>query len=181
MYEEIYELPTNQGWRRQKFKPIRPARRHSDKIENSFRCQHCGAYVYTLPMFAGVNNRNHCPFCLWSQHVDYIKPGDRMSACKAVMQPIGLTVKAGRDKYSTEIKGELMLIHRCSDCSKLSINRIAADDQAEVLVGVYRDSLIMSEITKNQLFLAEIHLMQATDESTVFLRLYGCYCQGEYK
>ena len=52
-------------------------------MEKGFRCEHCGAYVYTLPMIAGVNNRNHCPFCLWSRHVDYLKPGDRMSACKA--------------------------------------------------------------------------------------------------
>jgi RNHCP domain len=177
MYEEIYELTPNQGKRRQRYKSIRSGRGHANRTEEGFRCQQCGAYVYTMPMLAGVNNRNHCPFCLWSQHVDYIKPGDRMSACKAVMQPIGLTVKAAHDKYSTKIKGELMLIHRCRDCSKVSINRIAADDQVEMLMRVYRDSLTMDEITKYHLNVAKIHLMQAKDERTVLLQLYGCYCQ----
>lgn len=70
-----------------------------------------------------------------------------------------------------------MLIHRCGDCSKLSLNRIAADDQADMLAGVYRASLALDEITINYLHLAKIHLLQANDESAVFLQLYGCYCQ----
>ncbi len=177
MYEEIYELPPNQDWGRRKYTAVRSTRWHQDKAEKGFKCQLCGAYVYTMPGIAGVQNRNHCPFCLWSRHVDYLKPGDRMSACKAVMQPIGLTVKEGRDKYSNNGKGELMLIHRCGDCSKLSLNRIAADDQADMLAGVYRASLALDEITINHLHLAKIHLLQANDESAVFLQLYGCYCQ----
>ncbi len=99
-----------------------------------------------------------------------------MSACKAIMQPIGLTVKQGRGKYITDTTGELMLIHRCSDCNKLSINRIAADDQAEMVAGVYRASLSMDEITLNHLNLAAIHLLQANDESTVFNQPYGRRC-----
>ncbi len=178
MYEEIYELPPNQGWGRRKYKAVRSSRCHPNKAEKSFRCQHCGAYVYTLPMIAGVNHRNHCPFCLWSRHVDYVKPGDRLSACKADMQPIGLTVKEYRNKYTTGTKGELMLIHRCSDCSKLSINRIAADDQTEMVAGVYKASLVLDDSTANHLILSQIHLLQAKDESIVLLQLYGCYCQS---
>lgn len=178
MYEEIYELPPSQGWRRHKSKPFRSAGGRAEKFEMGFRCHHCGAYVYTLPSIAGVNNRNHCPFCLWSRHVDHIKPGDRMSACKAVMQPIGLTVKQGRGKYTTDLSGELMLIHRCSDCDKLSINRIAADDQAEIVTWVYRASLSLDEVTITHLNHARIRVLQAEDERTVYLQLYGCYCQG---
>jgi len=178
MYEEIYELFPNQGRGRQKFKYIRSSRGHQENTETGFRCQHCGAYVYTLPVIAGVQNRNHCPFCLWSRHVDHFKAGDRMSACKAVMQPIGLTVKQGRDKYSTGNNGELMLVHRCSDCSKLSINRVAADDQADTVAWVYRSSLLLDEITVTHLNRANIRLLQAGDERTVLLQLYGCYCQG---
>ena len=61
-----------------------------------------------------------------------------------------------------------MLIHRCSDCSKLSINRIAADDQAEMVAGVFRTSLELDEITLNHLNHAKIHLLQARDEDTVY-------------
>ena len=43
----------------------------------SFRCHHCRADV---PEDApGTRNRNHCPFCLWSRHVD-IEPGDRAAS-----------------------------------------------------------------------------------------------------
>jgi transcription elongation factor Elf1 len=100
MYEEIYRQPPNQGWGRRKSRPTGYTRRQPNTMEKGFRCEYCGAYVYTLPMIAGVNNRNHCPFCLWSRHVDYLKPGDRMSACRAAMQPIGLTVKQTHDKYT---------------------------------------------------------------------------------
>ena len=96
-----------------------------------------------------------------------------MSACKAAMQPIGLTLKQTRDKYVTDKTGELMLIHRCSDCSKLSINRIAADDQAEMVAGVFRASLSVDEITMNHLNHAKIYLLQARDENTVYSQLYG--------
>jgi hypothetical protein len=173
MYEEIYNLPPNQSWGRRKFKSVRSTRRLPNLPEKGFRCQHCGAYVHTLPMIAGVNNRNHCPYCLWSRHVDYLKPGDRMSACKAIMKPIGLTMKQGRDKYMANKTGELMLIHRCSDCSKLSINRIAADDQVEMVAGVYQSSLLLDEITLNHLELAKIYILQAKDEGDIFSQLYG--------
>jgi hypothetical protein len=94
------------------------------------------------------------------------------------MQPIGLTVKVGRNKYTSGTKGELMLIHRCNDCSKVSINRIAADDQTEMVAGVYKASLALDDSTANHLILSQIHLLQAKDESIVLLQLYGCYCQS---
>ena len=42
------------------------------KNDNGFICAHCGKEVEPL----GYTSRNHCPFCLWSLHVD-INPGDR--------------------------------------------------------------------------------------------------------
>ena len=29
-----------------------------------FRCAHCNAIVSSAHMLSGVNNRNHCPYCL---------------------------------------------------------------------------------------------------------------------
>jgi hypothetical protein len=57
------------------------------------------------------------------------------------MRPIGLTLKLGRNKYRRESDGELMLIHQCVDCGTLSINRIAADDDAGTLLEVFESSL----------------------------------------
>ena len=89
-----------------------------------FRCAHCHVLVSSAQLLSGVNNRNHCPYCLWSCHLDLYAAGDRLSACKAPMKPIGLTMKKSRNKYRLEARGELMLIHECVDCKTLSINRM---------------------------------------------------------
>lgn len=173
MYREIYNLPENCGCEKSRLKSTRSSRWRSQTIEKGFTCQHCGAYVYTLPETAGVQNRNHCPFCLWSRHLDYQKAGDRMSACKAVMQPIGLTIKPAHNKYACCQLGELMLIHRCSDCGKLSINRLAADDQSDKIAHIYHASLNLDEETLQHLNEAGIHPLLGRDEFTVVSRLYG--------
>jgi RNHCP domain len=68
-------------------------------IENGFKCVHCHGFVSLASGLSGVRNRNHCPYCLFSRHLDLHAPGDRLSACKALMQPVGLTIKAVRKKY----------------------------------------------------------------------------------
>ncbi len=57
------------------------------------------------------------------------------------MKPTGLTMKKGRNKYRLESGGELMLIHECTECGSLSINRIAADDDSESIMDVFNESL----------------------------------------
>jgi hypothetical protein len=110
-------------------------------INTDFTCQHCGSYVSAARFLAGVGNRNHCPYCLWSRHLDLIKAGDRLAACKAAMRPVGLTLKRSRNKYARTADGELMLVHQCTDCGRISINRIAADDVPEAILEVYEASL----------------------------------------
>lgn len=53
MYEEIYELPPNQGWGRRKYTAVRSTRWRQNNAEKGFKCQQCGAYVYTMPGIAG--------------------------------------------------------------------------------------------------------------------------------
>ncbi len=173
MFEDFNAPPPYDGWggAKQKNKHAYPGRERY--IQTGFTCLHCGAYVLTLPGISGVQNRNHCPFCLWSRHVDHLQAGDRMSACKASMQPIGLALKPGRNKYACRAKGELMLIHRCSECGKLSINRIAADDQAEMVIRIYSVSLALDDETHQDLKLADIQILSSADECTVLDQLYG--------
>ncbi|HSB66229.1 MAG TPA: RNHCP domain-containing protein [Anaerolineales bacterium] len=141
--------------------------------EETFRCLQCDASVYTQPIISGVQNRNHCPYCLCSRHVDHVKSGDRMSACKAIMQPIGLTVKPGRNKYGDTSCGELMLIHRCIECGKLSLNRLAADDQPEKLLEIYDASFELDGSTRYLLTLSGIHILQYNDWMLVIRQLMG--------
>jgi len=105
-----------------------------------FVCMHCGLYVGFDPLFAGVQNRNHCPYCLWSRHLDWRTSGDRLSNCRAAMEPVGLSTKRGRNKYARERDGELMIVHRCSCCGELVANRVAADDSVDEILALFERS-----------------------------------------
>jgi hypothetical protein len=89
------------------------------------------------------------------------------------MQPIGLTIKRSQDKYGKTRLGELMLIHRCNECGKLSINRIAADDLAERLEEIFYASMSLERSLKDQLYANAIHLLQEDEWRLVVTRLHG--------
>ena len=109
---------------------------------NPFSCIHCSLPVSSDPGISGVNNRNHCPYCLWSKHVDLFSPGDRLSACRSPMKPVGLGFKRVHKKYG-DLTGEMVLIHHCLYCDSISINRLAADDDPEQVLNVFLQSVNM--------------------------------------
>lgn len=83
--------------------------------ENSnFICGNCGASVLAL---RNGSYRNHCPFCLYSLHVDH-KPGDRSNLCSGLMRPVG--VKSSK-------KG-MQIVHQCTHCGIEKVNKIAEHD-----------------------------------------------------
>ncbi len=141
--------------------------------EDGFRCKVCQAYVHNLPAYSGVQNRNHCPFCLHSRHLDLERAGDRLSACKATMQPIGLTLKHTRNKYGYAQSGELQLIHRCSDCGHISINRIAADDAPDGLISLLCAFSNLDSPTLQQLVAGGIQPLKCGDAVLVERQLFG--------
>jgi ribosome biogenesis GTPase len=140
-----------------------------------FRCAHCHGIVSSTPILSGVNNRNHCPYCLWSCHLDLFSAGDRLSACKAAMKPIGLTMKKGRNKYQRESRGELMLIHECVECKTLSINRIAADDDSATVIRIFQESLLLDRQIYNRCQENGIVILSAQETEIVHTQLYGRY------
>jgi hypothetical protein len=144
---------------------------HRD-YSGDFRCAHCHVVVSSAHFLSGVNNRNHCPYCLWSRHLDLFTAGDRLSACKGQMKPVGLTMKHGRNKYRLGQRGELMLIHECSECKSLSINRIAADDDPVAIITVFQES------TEDQMYrICEargILMLKSHDSDVLYKQLYGC-------
>ena len=141
----------------------------------NFKCAHCGAVVSSAHQLSGVNNRNHCPYCLSSCHLDLFAAGDRLSACRGLMKPIGLTMKKSRNKYRLESRGELMLIHQCIECEVISINRIAADDDAETVITVFQESLVFHRQPNLLCQAYEILPLCADDVETVEAQLYGQY------
>lgn len=145
--------------------------KYSASSFGDFKCAHCHVIVSSAHILSGVNNRNHCPYCLWSCHLDLYAAGDRLSACKGQMKPVGLTMKMGRNKYRLEGGGELMLVHQCIDCGTLSINRVAADDDSSTIFTVFQESL-GSEIHR----ICEgygILTLRAHDMNALYKQLYG--------
>jgi predicted RNA-binding Zn-ribbon protein involved in translation (DUF1610 family) len=141
--------------------------------ETQFKCVNCGAIVSTDRELAGVNNRNHCPVCLWSKHVDENKAGDRKAICQSKMKPVGLTIKKTRNKYSEGKSGELMLIHRCTGCGKVSINRIASDDSSGALIALYQGQDNLTDEFMLELAAQNIEPLLADDVTIVFSQLFG--------
>ncbi len=102
----------------------RPAvRRRRPNRPEAFRCRHCRTMVGPVP--SGGRHRNHCPVCLHSRHVDERLPGDRLSPCGGKMTPIGRFTRAD---------GEYGLVHRCLSCGVKRQNRIAADDDFDLVL-----------------------------------------------
>ena len=67
--------------------------------DEGFNCKACGKFITVRD--CGTNNRNHCPHCLSSIHLDNI-PGDRSADCGGIMEPISIYVRPD---------GEWALIH----------------------------------------------------------------------
>lgn len=93
--------------------------------EEVFKCRHCHRFVCPLPY--GGHHRNHCPFCLYSRHVDERKSGDRLSTCGASMEPAG---------YFQRPNGEYVVVHHCMGCDEERFNRIAADDDFDLVLAL---------------------------------------------
>lgn len=88
------------------------------KKQEDFICKVCGTKV------KGTGYTNHCPDCLWSEHVDEEVPGDRASDCKGLMEPVGVEIK----------NGEYIIIHRCQKCGKKPRNKTAKEDKFEEIL-----------------------------------------------
>ncbi len=88
-------------------------------IDESFVCEKCGKKVKKL----GYTARDHCPYCLYSKHVD-INPGDRNNSCKGMLKPIGI------EKFKDSFK----IIYLCEKCHKTHKNIMAKDDDMNKII-----------------------------------------------
>ncbi|HTX92517.1 MAG TPA: RNHCP domain-containing protein [Anaerolineales bacterium] len=170
----IFNIPSVGGRTRPRASHSHGARAGRRQTDEGFLCKHCHNYVCSAAALSGVQNRNHCPYCLWSRHLDLIEAGDRLSACKALMRPIGLTFKATNKRYGPG-RGELMLIHLCIECEGLSINRIAADDDPQDVFAVFE---ISSRLDMPSLAVRGILPLTAGDSELVRAQLFGARIGG---
>ena len=90
------------------------------KNDSGFICGNCGKDVPPLK----YSSRNHCPYCLYSLHVD-INPGDRASECRGLMKPFSV---------SPHPQKNYVITHKCLKCGALKNNRSAQDDNVSLLI-----------------------------------------------
>lgn len=143
------------------------ARKIRQEQGGGFKCSHCKQWV-VINEYMGTANRNHCNLCLWSKHVD-VKKGDRLANCQGGMKPIGLTFRI----EDAQKRGEIMLIHDCMGCEKISINRLAADDNEPLTISVYDLSCLMASKTKRMLQEQGIYVADISDYQAVMEQLFG--------
>ena len=126
-----------------------------------FRCTNCNQIVSEEG--GNTSNRNHCPFCGYSLHVDETK-GDRKAECNSKMKPIALAFKS---------KGELCFVHKCLGCGKINYNRIAADDSSDMIKEVFNSSLAIDKSILPSLEINGIKILDREDEKELNKQLYG--------
>lgn len=90
-------------------------------IDEKFTCENCDKNVDKLNYSA----RDHCPFCLYSKHVD-INPGDRQNTCKGMLKPIDI------EKYKDTFK----IIYKCEKCGMIHKNIMAKDDDMNAIIEI---------------------------------------------
>ena len=91
-------------------------------IDENFICENCGKEVVKL----GYTARDHCPFCLYSKHLD-INPGDRASLCKGILEPIAIE-NAKKDMKK--------IVYKCKNCGEIKKNKVANDDNFDKILEI---------------------------------------------
>lgn len=91
------------------------------KLDEGFICENCKKEVTPLK----YTSRDHCPFCLYSKHVD-INPGDRLNECMGLLKPIEI------EKYKNTYK----IVYKCEKCNQIHKNVIAIDDDMDMVIEI---------------------------------------------
>ena len=89
--------------------------------DENFICENCHKKVKPL----GYTARDHCPYCLYSKHVD-INPGDRNNPCKGLLKPIGI------EKFKDTYK----ILYKCEKCHQSHKNIVAKDDDMNAIIKI---------------------------------------------
>ncbi len=99
------------------FLPTKRFQKHAE----DFTCIRCSWSVI------GGGYTNHCPRCLYSQHVD-VQPGDRAADCDGLMEPISI------EPFGQSWK----ILHRCLKCQYERKNKVGESDDFEAILALQR-------------------------------------------
>lgn len=95
----------------------------------SFICKRCHKHVMAV---TNGSYRNHCPFCLYSVHVDN-QPGDRGQECHGLMKPINVVFNS---------KKGFQIVQQCLQCGIKKVNVLALntiqEDNYDLIIQLQR-------------------------------------------
>jgi hypothetical protein len=90
------------------------------------------------------------------------------------MRPIGLTLKDVRvNPFTNRASGELMIVHLCTNCHRVSTNRIAGDDNTYSITSLLEESKKLDSITTNRLQSLSVTLLSENDKEIIRTILFG--------
>lgn len=90
------------------------------------------------------------------------------------MKPIGLSFKRREvNPFTGRTNGDLMIIHECTNCRKISCNRISGDDNTYIIMCVFDESLFLDTERSVGLACMGINLLTQDDQDNVRSALYG--------
>ncbi len=95
-------------------------------IDEQFRCDNCGKLVKPL----GYTARDHCPYCLYSKHLDN-NPGDRSSSCYGLLKPIAIEPSK---------KDDFKIVYVCKKCGCIKKNKKAIDDNLDLIIEIMNEA-----------------------------------------
>lgn len=90
------------------------------------------------------------------------------------MKPIGLMFKHSEvNPFTGRTSGDLMIIHECAYCGKISGNRISGDDCAHIILAVLDESLSIGDSLRARLANSGMYMLTHADTDEVRTALFG--------
>ncbi len=90
------------------------------------------------------------------------------------MQPIAIAFKNYKvNPFTSRGNGELMVIHQCLNCGRVSPNRIAGDDSEYQILSILKESINLNENIAIQLKNLGLELITTINKEEALISLFG--------
>lgn len=95
------------------------------------------------------------------------------------MQPIALAFKNYKvNLFTGKGNGEVMIIHQCLNCGKISPNRIAGDDNEYQVISILNESINLNQNMANLLKNLRLEPITALNKEEALISLFGINYQN---
>lgn len=98
------------------------------------------------------------------------------------MQPIALVFKNYTvNPFTDRGSGELMIIHQCLNCGRISPNRVSGDDNEYQILSVLKESINLNENISIRLKNQGLELITISNKEEALISLFGVNYQSYIK